>query len=78
VLLASTADMKGVHIAVDLMATDIMAKDIMATAARRRQRQRHSPVRRRPSSNSRRIGRPAAPTGTSASKPGRPRRPPKH
>jgi hypothetical protein len=56
----------------------IMAKDIMATAARRRVRQRHSPVRRRPSSNSRRIGRPAAPTGTSASKPGRPRRPPKH
>jgi hypothetical protein len=70
--------MKGVHIAVDIMATEIMAKDIMATAARMRQRQRHSPVRRRPSSNSRRIGRPAAPTGTSASKPGRPRRPPKH
>ena len=45
---------------------------------RRRQRQVHSPVRRRPSSNSRRIGRPATPTGTSASKPGRPRRPPKH
>src|SRR5690349_1580424 len=70
--------MKGVHIAVDIMATEIMAKDIMATAARRRVRQRHSPVRRRPSSNSRRIGRLAAPTGTSASKPGRPRRPPKH
>src|SRR5690348_1644443 len=57
-----------------------MAKDIMATATsrRRRQRQRHSPVRRRPSSNSRPIGRAATPTGTSASKPGRPRRPPKH
>jgi hypothetical protein len=49
----------------------------MATAARRR-RKRHSPVRRRPSSNSQPIGRPAAPTSTSASKPGRPRRPPKH
>jgi hypothetical protein len=49
----------------------------MATAARRRQK-RHSPVRRRPSSNSQPIGRPAAPTSTSASKPGRPRRPPKH
>src|SRR6185369_235488 len=70
--------MKGVDIAVDIMATEIMAKYIMATAARRRVRQRHSPVRRRPSSNSRRIGRPAAPTGTSASKPGKPRRPPKH
>src|SRR4029079_14690238 len=70
--------MKGVHIAVDIMDTEIMAKDIMATAARRRVRQLHSPVRRRPSSNSRRIGRPAAPTGTSASKRGRPRRSPKH
>ena len=62
-LLASTADMRGVHIAVD-----IMAKDIMATAAitARRRRQSHSPVRRRQSSNSRRIGRPATPTGMSA------------
>ena len=47
-------------------------------ASRRRRQRQHSPVRRRPSSNSRRIGRPATPTGTSASKPGRPRRPPKH
>ena len=30
--------MRGVNIAVDLMAKDIMAMDIMATAARRRQR----------------------------------------
>ena len=34
------------------------------------------PVRWRPSSNSRRIGRPATPSGMSASKPGRPRRRP--
>ena len=58
----------------DIMAAGT-ATDIMATVARR---QRHSPVRRRPSSNSRRIGSPATPPNTSASKPGRPRRPPKH
>jgi hypothetical protein len=78
-LMESTADMRGVHImAADIMAPHIMAMDITATSRRRRQRPRHSPVRRRPSSNSRRTGRAAAPTGTSASKPGRPRRPPKH
>ena len=60
------------------MAKDIMAKDHMATAAttarRRLQRLLVHPVGRRPSSNSRRMGRPAAPTGASAGKPGRPRR----
>ena len=50
--------------------------DIMATAARRRQG--HSPVRRRPSSNSRRKRSPATPTRRSASKPGRPRTVTKH
>ena len=75
-LLAFTADMRGVNIAVDLMAKDLMAMDIMATAARRRQG--HSPVRRRPSSNSRRKRSPATPTRRSASKPGRPRTVTKH
>ena len=75
-LLACTADMRGVNIAVDLMAKDLMAMDIMATAARRRQG--HSPVRRRPNSNSRRKRSPAAPTSRSASKPGRPRTVTKH
>ena len=60
------------------MAKDIMAKDHMATAAttarRRLQRLLVHPVGRRPSSNSRRMGSPAAPTGASAGKPGRPRR----
>ena len=55
-----------------------MAKDLMATAAitarRRLQRLLVHPVGRRPSSNSRRMGSPAAPTGASAGKPGRPRR----
>ena len=46
------------------------------TARRRLQRLLVHPVGKRPSSNSRRIGRPAAPTGMSASKPGRPRRRP--
>ena len=75
-LLAFTADMRGVNIAVDLMAKDLMAMDIMATAARRRQG--HSLVRRRPSSNSRRKRSPATPTRRSASKPGRPRTVTKH
>ena len=57
--------------AADIMAADIMAADIMATAAitarRRLQRLLVHPVGRRPSSRSRRIGRPATPTGMSAS-----------
>ena len=59
------------------MATDIMATDLMATAARRLQRVH--PVRRRPSSNSRAIGRPATTSRSPARPLGRPRRrPPKH
>ena len=58
-LLAFTADMRGVNIAVDLNGHALWPKDIMATAARRRQG--HSPVRRRPSSNSRRKRSPATP-----------------
>src|SRR5262245_44579362 len=64
----------------DIMAKDIMAKDIMATAAitarRRRQCLLVHPVKRRPSSNSRRIGRSATHTSMSAGWPGRPRRRP--
>ena len=74
-LLASTADMRGVHIAVDLMAKAILAAAAI-TARRRDISLLVHPVRRRQSSHSRRIRRPATPSSVSASNPGRPRRRP--
>ena len=69
----TAADMAADIMAVDIMAADIMAADMAAdimaadiTARRRLQYLLVQPVGRRPGSNSRRIGRPAAPTGVSA------------